>query len=149
MPPFDLHLPGSYWVAIIAGAFLVAQSVIAYYGSRKADASADLRALVEALQEEMGRRIDEITDLRTKHAELEAKLEVEVAVRKKAELDRDHCIGALAREKELSKIHLEVIDKLKADIAEVVTQRDAAHAEALRLRAIIHAIDPEHPDAAP
>jgi len=34
-------------------------------------------------------------------------------------------------------------------LTEMTTQRDAAHDEAVRLRRIIHAIDPEHPDAAP
>lgn len=149
MPP---HLPEPYWLAIIGGVFLVLQAIIAYVSSRKTDNVTALDALVDGLQEENKKRVKEINALKVAHAELQEehrrmglRFDLEVGVRKQAELDRDHCIGALARERTLNEGHLLTIDKLKADIRELDTQLAAANAYAAILRAEIHVLDPEHP----
>lgn len=127
------HIPSAYWLAIIGGLFLIAQAAIAYVSSRKTDNVSALEALVDGL----GRRIDE----------LEKKLDNEVKVRKQIEIDRDHCIGALARERTINEGHIMAMDKMKADNQELTTQLGAANAYAKLLRAEIHALDPEHPEA--
>lgn len=136
-----MHLPESYWLALIGGSFLIAQGWLAYASSRKTDNVAALEALVEGLQRQL-------SALEVKHDALEAKLEIEVAARKQAQLDYAHCMGALGREKELNIGHVMTIDKLKGDIVELQTQLAAANDYAARLRAEIHVLDPEHPEAA-
>lgn len=128
-----MHLPDSYWLAIIGGLFLCAQAVIAYVSSRKTDNVTALEALVNGLS----KRIDE----------LEERLEQEVKVRKQIEIDRDHCLGALARERTLNAGHIMTIDKMKAEAQELTTQLHAANAYALLLRAEIRELNPEHPEA--
>jgi len=157
MPPFDFYLFGSYWVAIIAGIFLVIQAAIAIKGSREVTASADLRALVTTLQKENVRRFGEITalqakhdalqsrheELQEKHGILENKLETEVELRKQAERDNNHCRGALERERVINEGHTMTIDVEKRKNAELTTQLTAAHDEIDRLHNMMRVTDPE------
>lgn len=125
------HLLSAYWLAIIGGLFLIAQAAIAYVSSRKTDNVTALEALVNGLS----RRIDELED----------RLEEEVKVRKQIEIDRDHCRGALARERTINEGHIAIIEKLKADIHELETRLGAADEYIRILKSEIKVLDPEHP----
>lgn len=139
-----MHLSPAYWLAILAGSFLVVQAAIAYASGRKTDASADLRTLVETLQGENESRKKEIHDLNER-------LDFEVEKRQAAELDRDECLGALARERRIVEMTQYAADTAisERDTAvatkdEVQTQLRAAHEEIDSLHRIIAALDPEH-----